>query len=316
MLIILTSVIVFSAVILLLVLILTFAESKLLPQGAVKILINQNEDKSPTVNSGVTLLSALSAESIFIPSACGGGGTCAQCICQVHSGGGQILTTELNHISRKDAKDDWRLACQVKVRENMEITVPDKIFSIQQWECTVRSNENVATFIKELVLELPSGDNLNFQAGGFIQINIPEYELDFKEFDIEDEYHEDWDKFNIWNLKGKNTESQFRAYSMANHPAEGNIIMLNVRIATPPPALWNDAPPGIASSYMFNLKAGDRVTISGPYGDFFIKDSDREMVYIGGGAGMAPMRSHLIHLFYTLHKGRKVSFWYGARSVS
>ena len=314
MLITLTSVIVFSAVILLLVLILTFAESKLLPQGEVKILINQNEDKSPTVNPGGTLLSALSAENIFIPSACGGGGTCAQCICQVHSGGGQILTTELNHISRKDAKDDWRLACQVKVRENMEITVPDKIFSIQQWECTVRSNENVATFIKELVLELPSGENLNFQAGGFIQINIPEYELDFKEFDIEDEYHEDWDKFNIWNLKGKNTESQFRAYSMANHPAEGNIIMLNVRIATPPPALWNDAPPGIASSYMFNLKAGDKVTISGPYGDFFIKGTDREMVYIGGGAGMAPMRSHLFHLFYTLETGRKVSFWYGARS--
>ncbi len=314
MLITLTSVIVFSAVILLLVLILTFAESKLLPQGAVKILINQNENKSPTVNPGGTLLSALSAESIFIPSACGGGGTCAQCICQVHSGGGQILTTELNHISRKDAKDDWRLACQVKVRENMEITVPDKIFSIQQWECTVRSNENVATFIKELVLELPSGENLNFQAGGFIQINIPEYELDFKEFDIEDEYHEDWDKFNIWNLKGKNTESQFKAYSMANHPAEGNIIMLNVRIATPPPALWNDAPPGIASSYMFNLKAGDKVTISGPYGDFFIKGTDREMVYIGGGAGMAPMRSHLFHLFYTLETGRKVSFWYGARS--
>ena len=314
MLITLTSVIVFSAVILLLVLILTFAESKLLPQGEVKILINQNEDKSPTVNPGGTLLSALSAESIFIPSACGGGGTCAQCICQVHSGGGQILTTELNHISRKDAKDDWRLACQVKVRENMAITVPEEIFSIQQWECTVRSNENVATFIKELVLELPSGDNLNFQAGGFIQINIPEYELDFKEFDIEDEYHEDWDKFNIWNLKGKNTESQFKAYSMANHPAEGNIIMLNVRIATPPPALWNDAPPGIASSYMFNLKAGDKVTISGPYGDFFIKGTDREMVYIGGGAGMAPMRSHLFHLFYTLETGRKVSFWYGARS--
>ena len=314
MLITLTSVIVFSAVILLLVLILTFAESKLLPQGAVKILINQNEDKSPTVNPGGTLLSALSAESIFIPSACGGGGTCAQCICQVHSGGGQILTTELNHISRKDAKDDWRLACQVKVRENMEITVPDKIFSIQEWECTVRSNENVATFIKELVLELPAGENLNFQAGGFIQINIPEYELDFKEFDIEDEYHEDWDKFNIWNLKGKNTESQFKAYSMANHPAEGNIIMLNVRIATPPPALWNNAPPGIASSYMFTLKAGDKVTISGPYGDFFIKGTDREMVYIGGGAGMAPMRSHLFHLFYTLETGRKVSFWYGARS--
>ena len=314
MLITLSSVFVFTGVILLLVLVLTFAESKLLPQGAVKILINKKDDKSPTVNPGGTLLNTLSAEGIFIPSACGGGGTCAQCICQVHSGGGQILATELNHISRRDAKEDWRLACQVKVREDMEITVPDEIFSIQKWECSVKSNENVATFIKELVLELPSGENLNFQAGGFIQIDIPEYELDFNEFDIEDEYHEDWDKFNIWNLKGKNTEPQFRAYSMANHPAEGNIIMLNVRIATPPPALWNDAPPGIASSYMFNLKAGDKVTISGPYGDFFIKDSDREMVYIGGGAGMAPMRSHLFHLFNTLETGRKVSFWYGARS--
>jgi len=314
MLITLSSVFVFTGVILILVLVLTFAESKLLPQGAVKILINKKDDKSPTVNPGGTLLNALSAEGIFISSACGGGGTCAQCICQVHSGGGQILATELNHISRRDAKEDWRLACQVKVREDMEITVPDEIFSIQKWECSVKSNENVATFIKELVLELPSGENLNFQAGGFIQIDIPEYELDFNEFDIEDEYHEDWDKFNIWNLKGKNTEPQFRAYSMANHPAEGNIIMLNVRIATPPPALWNDAPPGIASSYMFNLKAGDKVTISGPYGDFFIKDSDREMVYIGGGAGMAPMRSHLFHLFHTLETGRKVSFWYGARS--
>jgi Na+-transporting NADH:ubiquinone oxidoreductase subunit F len=314
MLITLSSVFVFTGVILILVLVLTFAESKLLPQGAVKILINKKDDKSPTVNPGGTLLNTLSAEGIFISSACGGGGTCAQCICQVHSGGGQILATELNHISRRDAKEDWRLACQVKVREDMEITVPDEIFSIQKWECSVKSNENVATFIKELVLELPSGENLNFQAGGFIQINIPEYELDFNEFDIEDEYHEDWDKFNIWNLKGKNTEPQFRAYSMANHPAEGNIIMLNVRIATPPPALWNDAPPGIASSYMFNLKAGDKVTISGPYGDFFIKDSDREMVYIGGGAGMAPMRSHLFHLFHTLETGRKVSFWYGARS--
>jgi len=314
MLITLSSVFVFTGVILLLVLVLTFAESKLLPQGAVKILINKKDDKSPTVNPGGTLLNTLSAEGIYIPSACGGGGTCAQCICQVHYGGGQILATELNHISRRDAREDWRLACQVKVREDMEITVPDEIFSIQQWECSVRSNENVATFIKELVLELPTGENLNFQAGGFIQIDIPEYELDFKEFDIEDEYHEDWDKFNIWNLKGKNTEPQFRAYSMANHPAEGNVIMLNVRIATPPPALWNDAPPGIASSYMFNLKAGDKVTISGPYGEFFIKDSDREMVYIGGGAGMAPMRSHLFHLFHTLETGRKVSFWYGARS--
>ena len=310
----LSSVIVFSLIIFLLVVVLTYAESKLLPQGAVKILINKKGDKSPTVNPGGTLLNTLSNEGIFIPSACGGGGTCAQCVCQVHSGGGQILATELNHISRKSAKEDWRLACQVKVREDMEITVPEEIFSIQKWECTVKSNENVATFIKELVLVLPKGENLNFKAGGFIQINIPEYELNFKEFDIQDEYNEDWDKFNIWNLKGKNSEPQFRAYSMANHPAEGNIVMLNVRIATPPPALWNDAPPGIASSYIFNLKPGDKVTISGPYGEFFIKETDKEMVYIGGGAGMAPMRSHLFHLFHTLNTGRKVSFWYGARS--
>jgi Na+-transporting NADH:ubiquinone oxidoreductase subunit F len=233
----------------------------------------------------------------------------------VHAGGGQILPTELNHISRKDAKDDWRLACQVKVREDMAITVPDEIFSIQKWECTVKSNNNVATFIKELVLELPKGENLNFKAGGFIQIDIPEYSLDFNEFDIQDEYHEDWDKYKIWDLKGSNSEPQFRAYSMANHPAEGNMVMLNVRIATPPPTHWNDVPPGIASSYIFNLKPGDKVTISGPYGEFFIKDTEREMVYIGGGAGMAPMRSHLFHLFHTLNTKRKVSFWYGARSM-
>ncbi len=315
MLITLSGIIVFTTVILLLVSILTLAESKLLPQGAVKILINENEDKSPEVNPGATLLNTLSEKGIFIPSACGGGGTCAQCICQVHSGGGQILPTELNHISRKDAKDNWRLACQVKVREDMAITVPDEIFSIQKWECKVRSNNNVATFIKELVLELPAGENLNFKAGGFIQIDIPEYTLDFNEFDIQDEYHEDWDKYKIWDLKGSNNEPQFRAYSMANHPAEGNMVMLNVRIATPPPTHWNDVPPGIASSYIFNLKPGDKVTISGPYGDFFIKDTDREMVYIGGGAGMAPMRSHLFHLFHTLNTQRKVSFWYGARSM-
>ena len=315
MVIILAGIIVFTSIILLLVSILTFAESKLLPQGAVKILINDNEEKSPKVNPGPTLLNALSGEGIFIPSACGGGGTCAQCKCQVHAGGGQILPTELNHISRKDSKDNWRLACQVKVREDMAITVPDEIFNIQKWECTVKSNNNVATFIKELVLELPKGENLNFKAGGYIQIDIPEYSLDFNDFDIQDEYHEDWDKYKIWDLKGSNSEPQFRAYSMANHPAEGNMVMLNVRIATPPPTYWNDVPPGIASSYIFNLKPGDKVAISGPYGEFFIKETEREMVYIGGGAGMAPMRSHLFHLFHTLNTNRKVSFWYGARSM-
>ena len=309
------SIIVFTSLILMMVLILNYVESKLLPQGKVKILINNNEDKSPTVSPGSNLLSALSNMGIFIPSACGGGGTCAQCICQINSGGGEILSTELNHISRKDAKDNWRLACQVKVREDMNITIPDEIFSIQKWDCTVRSNHNVATFIKELVLELPADEDLDFQAGGYIQIDIPQYELKFNEFDVEKEYHDDWDKYKIWNLNSKNNEKEFRAYSMANHPAEGNIIMLNVRIATPPPSLWNDVPPGIASSYIFNLKAGDKVTVSGPYGEFFIKDSDREMVYIGGGAGMAPLRSHLYHLFHSLKTDRKVSYWYGARSM-
>ena len=310
----LSSIIVFTIVIFFLVMLLTFAESKLLPQGEVEILINDNKEKSPRVNPGGNLLNILSQQGIFIPSACGGGGTCAQCICQVHDGGGEILTTELNHISRNDAKKDWRLACQVKVRENMKISIPDEVFSIQKWECTVKSNDNVATFIKELVLELPKGENLNFQAGGYIQIDIPKYEIDFKNFHIQDEYKEDWDNYKIWDLKGHNDENQFRAYSMANHPAEGNIVMLNVRIATPPPPLWNDVLPGIASSYIFNLKAGDKVTVSGPYGEFFIKDSDREMVYVGGGAGMAPMRSHLFHLFHTLKTGRKVTYWYGARS--
>ncbi|MBT4053722.1 MAG: NADH:ubiquinone reductase (Na(+)-transporting) subunit F [Candidatus Marinimicrobia bacterium] len=307
---------VFTGVILVLVLIINFAESKLLPQGEMTITVNDEEDKKFKVGSGGTLLSALANETIYLPSACGGGGTCAMCKCQVLDGGGGILPTETGHISRSEAKENWRLACQVKVKEDMNIHVPDEIFSIRKWECTVKSNENVATFIKELVLDLPEGENLNFQAGGYIQIDIPEYRnLLFKDFDVEDEYHPDWDKYKVWNLVANNDEPIFRAFSMANHPAEGNRIMLNVRIATPPPPLWNDVPPGLASSYIFNLKPGDKVTISGPYGEFFIKETDREMVYIGGGAGMAPMRSHLFHLFQTLKTGRKVSFWYGARSV-
>ena len=312
----LLSMSVFTGVILVLVLILNFAESKLLPQGNVNILINDEPDKAIVTRPGSTLLSVLANETIYLPSACGGGGTCAMCKCQVLEGGGDILPTETGHVSRSEAKDKWRLACQVKVKENMKIHVPDEIFSIQKWECTVKSNENVATFIKELVLDLPEGESLNFQAGGYIQIDIPEYRnLLFKDFDVEDEYHPDWDKYKIWNLVANNDEPLFRAFSMANHPAEGNRIMLNVRIATPPPPLWNDVPPGLATSYIFNLKTGDKVTISGPYGDFFIKETDREMVYIGGGAGMAPMRSHLFHLFQTLKTGRKVSFWYGARSL-
>ena len=310
------SIAVFSGLVLMLVLILNFAESKLLPQGDVTIEINGDSEKNIKTRPGSTLLSVLAGQSVFLPSACGGGGTCAMCECQVMEGGGEILPTETGHISRSKAKENWRLACQVKIKDNMKIQVPDEIFSIQKWEATVESNNNVATFIKELVLNLPEGENLKFQAGGYIQIDIPEYHnLSFSDFEIENEYHPDWDQYKIWDLVANNDEPVFRAYSMANHPAEGNRVMLNVRIATPPPALWNEAPPGLASSYIFNLKPGDKVTISGPYGEFFIKDTEREMVYIGGGAGMAPMRSHLFHLFQTLKTGRKVSFWYGARSV-
>ena len=309
------SISIFTALVLVLVLILNFAESQLLPQGSVTIEINNEPDKSLEIRPGSTLLSALAGQSVFLPSACGGGGTCAMCECQVLEGGGEILPTETGHISRSKAKDNWRLACQVKIKENMKIQVPDEIFSIQKWEAKVESNKNVATFIKELVLKLPEGEDLNFKAGGYIQIDIPEYHnLAYKNFDIEKDYHPDWDKYKIWDLIANNDEPVFRAYSMANHPAEGNRVMLNVRIATPPPALWSDVPPGLASSYIFNLKKGDKVTVSGPYGEFFIKETEREMIYIGGGAGMAPMRSHLFHLFHTLKTGRKVSFWYGARS--
>ncbi len=303
---------IFSATILLLVAALTYAESKLINKGKVKVLINGDEEKSPEVDAGANLLTTLSNNGIFLPSACGGQGTCAMCTCQITEGGGDVLPTEESQLSRAQVKENWRLACQVKVKEDMKIHIPEEIFNIQKFECTVRSNNNVATFIKELVLELPKGQNLDFEAGGYIQIYIPPYNLSFKDFDVEKEYRGDWDKYNLWDLKASNDEEIFRAYSMANHPAEGNIVMLNVRIATPPPG--TDFPPGISSSFIFNLKPGDKVTVSGPYGEFFIKDTDREMVYIGGGAGMAPMRSHLFHLFHTLETGRKVTFFYGARS--
>ena len=315
MLVALSAVLVFVAVVMLLVTVLNVAANKLLPQGKVRITINGDDQNALSVSPGRSLLSTLSDEKIFIPSACGGGGTCGMCKCRITEGGGQVLPTELNHISRSEVKQDVRLSCQVKVREEMKIYVPEEIFNIRQWECTVRSNRNVATFIKELVLELPEKETLEFKAGGYIQIDIPEYrEIQFSDFDIGKEYRNDWDKFDMWQLVSRNGEATFRAYSMANHPAEGNIIILNVRIATPPPGQWQKAPPGVGSSYIFNLKPGDKVLVSGPYGEFFIRDSDREMVYIGGGAGMAPMRSHIFHLFRTLKTGRRVSFWYGARS--
>jgi Na+-transporting NADH:ubiquinone oxidoreductase subunit F len=312
----LTSILIFLVVTLLLVSILLFARKKLMPQGKVKININDEEEIE--TDPGNTLLSTLSARKIFIPSACGGGGTCGVCRLQVKDGGGTILPTEKPFFTRKEQMDDWRLSCQVKVRSDMNIQVPPEIFGVKKWECEVISNKNVATFIKEFVVKLPEGETLDFRSGGYIQIDVPKCEVDFKDMDVEEEYRDEWDQFNMWDLKMKNPEPIYRAYSMANHPAEGNIIMLNIRIATPP---WDrkknafmNVNPGICSSYVFSRKPGDKVTISGPYGEFFIKDSDREMMFIGGGAGMAPMRSHIFDLFDTKHTKRKATFWYGGRS--
>jgi len=303
---------VFTIIILLLVAALNFAESKLVNKGKVKLLINDDEEKSPEVEAGGNLLFTLADQGIFLPSACGGQGTCGQCKCRITEGGGDVLPTEESHLTRAEIKEHYHLACQVKVKQPMKIYIPEEIFNIQKFECTVHSNHNVATFIKELILELPAEQHLNFKAGGYIQIYIPPYNLTFRDFDVEEEYRPDWDKYHLWDLKASNDEEIFRAYSMANYPAEGDIVMLNVRIATPPPV--TDFPPGVASSYIFNLKPGDKVTVSGPYGEFFIKETDREMMYIGGGAGMAPMRSHIFHLFRTMNTKRKVTFWYGARS--
>lgn len=314
--IILSSIVVFLFVILFLVVILLYARKKLTPQGEVKLKVN---DREFTVDPGSTLLTTLSGNDIFLPSACGGGGTCGLCKCQVIKGGGSILATETGFFTRKEQQNNWRLGCQVKIREDMDILVPEAILGIKKWECEVVSNHNVATFIKEFVVKLPEGETLDFQSGGYIQIDVPKMEVDFRDIDVEEEYRDEWDKFKMWDLKMKNPEETFRAYSMANHPAEGNIIMLNIRIATPP---WDRAKgafmnmnPGICSSFIFSRKPGDNITISGPFGEFFIKHTENEMLYIGGGAGMAPMRSHLFHLFHTLKTNRKVSYWYGARSM-
>jgi len=310
------SIAIFLLIILSLVAILLFARKKLTPQGKVKITIN--DEKEMEVDPGSTLLSTLSNNGIFLPSACGGGGTCAMCKCQVLEGGGSILPTEVGYFSRKEQMTNWRLGCQVKVREDMKIHVEPEIFGIKKWECEVVSNHNVATFIKEFVVRLPEGEHLDFKSGGYIQIDVPACEVDFKDMVVEEEYREEWDKFNMWELKMKNPEPIFRAYSMANHPAEGNIVMLNIRIATPP---WDrkanafmKVNPGICSSFIFSRKPGDKVTVSGPYGEFFIKPTNKEMMFIGGGAGMAPMRSHLFHLFHTEKTNRKATFWYGGRS--
>jgi len=319
---------VFTTVIVLLSFMLIYARKQLLPQGDVKIIVNGDEENPLVVSPGSSLLSVLSDKNVFLPSACGGGGTCAMCECHVTEGGGDVLPTELNHLTRREAAEHKRLACQVKVREDMKITVPEEVFGIKKWDCTVKSNWNVASFIKEFVVELPEGETLDFESGGYIQIDVPEIVCDFKNIDIkplpsdpagDDKYKSEWDKFGLWGLSMKNDEEQFRAYSMANHPAEGNIIMLNIRIATPPwdrkANAWMEVNPGVCSSYVFTRNPGDKVTISGPYGEFFIKPTKKEMVYIGGGAGMAPLRSHIFHIFHTLKtKDRKVSYWYGGRS--
>ena len=313
-----TSLVVFLLVILLLVVILLVAKQYLVASGDVTITING--EKEVIAPAGSTLLNTLSSQNIFLPSACGGGGSCAQCKCQVIEGGGEILPTETVHFSRKEIKDNWRLGCQVKVKNDVKIKMDESILGVKKWECEVVSNNNVATFIKEFVVKLPEGEHLNFISGGYIQIDIPKYDLKFTDFAIEEQFRGDWDKFKMWDLACTNEEETMRAYSMANYPAEGDIVMLNVRIATPPfdraTGGWMNVKPGIASSYIFNLKPGDKVMVSGPFGEFHpLLNTKREMLYIGGGAGMAPLRSHVLHLLNTLKiSDRKITYWYGARS--
>ncbi len=308
------GVVMFCAVVLSLVGVLLAAKAKLVPSGDVRILINDDESKALTTPAGNTLLNTLAANKIFVPSACGGKGSCGVCKVTVHDGGGSLLPTEAAHINRREAREGVRLACQVKVKQDMKIEIEPEIFNVRKWKCKVRSNHNVATFIKELVLELPPGESVPFRAGGYIQIECPPHVANYKDFDIEEEYRDAWDRFNVWQYVSKVDETVTRAYSMANYPEEFGIIMLNVRIATPPPGAQG-IPPGIMSSYIFHLKPGDEVTISGPYGEFFAKETNREMCFIGGGAGMAPMRSHIFDQFRRLKTNRKATFWYGARSL-
>ncbi|TPH14241.1 NADH:ubiquinone reductase (Na(+)-transporting) subunit F [Litorilituus lipolyticus] len=304
----------FTAIVLALVLVILFAKSKLVSSGDVTIGINGDPEKAVTTAAGGKLLGALADQGIFIPSACGGGGTCGQCRVEVHSGGGDILPTEQGHITKREAKEGCRLACQVAVKQDMEIEVEDEIFGVQQWECEVISNDNKATFIKELKLGIPDGESVPFKAGGYIQIEAPAHHVKYKDFDIEEQYRGDWEHFGFFDVESKVDTDTLRAYSMANYPEEEGIIMLNVRIATPPPGKLH-LPAGKMSSFIFSLKPGDKVTISGPFGEFFAKETDNEMVFIGGGAGMAPMRSHIFDQLKRLKSKRKMSFWYGARSL-
>ena len=316
--IVMSGVIVFLIVTLILVGMLLFAKAKLTPKGEVKVDINHGE-KELVTEPGSTLLATLGNNKIFLPSACGGKGSCGMCRCQVESGAGSILPTETGFFSYKQQHDNWRLACQVKVKENIEMHIPEEVLGIKKWECEVVSNRNISTFLKEFVVKLPEGENLKFKSGGYIQIDVPAIDVDFKTFDIDEKYKADWERMKMFDLKMHNPEATYRAYSMANSPAEGNIIMLNIRIATPPfdKAIggFANVNPGICSSYIFSRKPGDKVSISGPYGEFFLRDTNNEMMFIGGGAGMAPMRSHIFNLFHTMHTNRKVTFWYGARAL-
>lgn len=311
------SAIVFLLITLVLVIALLYAKTKLVPSGNIKVVVNGEKEFEAPI--GGTVLGTLQAQGIYLSSACGGSGSCGQCRCQVEEGGGNILPTEVGFFSRKQIKDHWRLGCQTKVKEDMVIQVPEEVFGVKSWECEVVSNNNVASFIKEFVVKLPEGEKLNFKPGSYAQIVIPKFDIKYSDMDIDDRFKSEWDKFKLWPLTCKNEEETIRAYSMANYPAEGNIITLNVRIATPPfdrsTGTWKaGVKPGIASSYIFSLKPGDKVTMSGPYGDFHILETNNEMLYIGGGAGMAPLRAQLLHLFNTVKTGRKVSYWYGARS--
>ncbi len=305
------GVIFFTGIVLILVLVILFAKSKLVTSGPVQLVIN--DKKTVEVEAGGKLLGALADQKLFVSSACGGGGTCAQCKVHVYEGGGDILPTEKSLMTPREVREGVRLSCQVAVKQDMKIAVEDEVFGVKQWHCKVRSNHNVATFIKELILELPEGEDVNFRAGGYIQIEAPPHVADYKNFKIEEEYRDVWDQFNVWEYKSVVNEKVIRAYSMANYPEEKGMIMLNVRVATPPPN--TKFPPGKMSSYIFDLKPGDDVIISGPYGEFYARDTDAEMIFVGGGAGMAPMRSHIFDQFSRLSTKRKVSFWYGARSL-
>jgi Na+-transporting NADH:ubiquinone oxidoreductase subunit F len=305
---------VFSSIILLLVALLLQVEAKVVKKGDNRIVINGDNETGISIKGGTTLLAALFQNTILLPSACGGKGTCGACKCAVEEGGGDILPTELTHLNRKEKAQNIRLACQLKVKQDLKIRIPEEIFNIKKYHATVISNHNVATFIKELVLKLDSNEKLDFKAGAYIQIDIPEYETAYTQFQVEDRYRSAWDRFNLWQYKVRTEEAVFRAYSLANPPSEKDVLKFTIRIATPPPST-TDIPPGIGSSYVFSLKPGDQVTLSGPYGDFFVKESDREICFIGGGAGMAPMRSHIFHQLKTVVTKRKITFWYGARSL-